>query len=65
MRQIASAEARGITYRDVTRRMRDQEPAAIERALSELEKMGEIERYHAAPGPRGGAPTYRYRLPID
>ena len=62
VKQLSKAGRLGATLRDVYKAMTDRTPDQIEDALRQLIKARMVEDIEQPAGPKGGAPTVRYRL---
>jgi hypothetical protein len=62
VKQLSKAGGIGATLRDVYKAMKDRTPDQIEDALRQLIKARMVEDIEQPGGPKGGAPTVRYRL---
>ena len=62
VKQLSKAGRLGATLRDVYKVMTDRTPDQIEKTLRQLIKAGMVEAIEQPAGPKGGAPTVRYRL---
>jgi hypothetical protein len=62
IKQLSKAGPKGATLRDLYKAMKDRTPDQIEDTLRQLVKAGMVEDIAQPAGPKGGAPTVRYKL---
>lgn len=62
VRQLRLAGPEGITFRDLTRRLRDRNPDELRQALAELQQADRVEVRSLGAARKGGQPSTRYFL---
>ena len=65
VRQIARGGLEGAGFNDLRRAMRDIPASELKRLVDDATTTGELEVIVAPPGPKGGRPSKRFRVPLQ